>query len=553
MIRQATRTFALFAQNPWPRNTHQNQDNQSSRSSETDSIGHWDNNWHSQNCTACGLRGHIAYNCEKKRNGELYCNRCRRYTHCEATCSVLRNSSTPRFQHHHHQGHPSPRQDGNYTVPPAEPNYNTRPSPAPSSAGSTADITQMFVTYLDKNRQQTKLIEYRKDLLANVSIYDGKDKKACLMWINQCKHTARNTKMTLRELIVAKAGPIVSTQVQNFLIRVPEPTDTQIKQHILECFSNVGTRTEAHHYLKKMTLDEDECLLAHNTEYAAIHEAAHGISPENQMSEIAMMDYVRTLPHITCDKLTKQITCDNSKIHTLKQAMDMAESLDRQARQREINRQERNALRETTIREGAANEMSISEEVNFMAGRNDSRFNSTMKNNSGRWNNSPNRNNSYHGDRNNSYYGGRSKSYQGRNGSYLDRSDRNNSYSDNNKSWNPRYNYSNNYDSRRRLSKYRHQARDPKNKIKFEYNIANKEMMSNLRNMVDHLKQHPQAHRNTFKKLIPGVTKYRNLEEVREDTIAEMDIKTVQGILKEDIYLVFDALVIHDYIEEVDA
>ena len=189
--------------------------------------------------------------------------------------------------------------------------------------------------------------------------------------------------------------------------------------------------------------------------------------------------------------------------------------------------------------------MSISEEVNFMSGRNDSRFNSTMKNNSGHWNNSPNRNNSYHSGRNNSY--------QGRNGSYSDnRLDRNNSYSDN-KSWNPRYNYSNNYDSKRRLNRYRHQARDPKNKVKFEYNIADKDMMSNLRNTVDHLKQYPQANRNTFKKFIPGVTRYKNLKEVRKDTIAEMDIKTVQGILKEDIDLVFDALVIHDYIEEVDA
>ena len=82
-------------QNPWPRNTDQNRDNQSSGSSDTDSIGHWDNNWHSQKCRACGLCSHTAYNCEKKRNGELYCNRCRRYTHCEATCSVLCNSSTP--------------------------------------------------------------------------------------------------------------------------------------------------------------------------------------------------------------------------------------------------------------------------------------------------------------------------------------------------------------------------------------------------------------------------------------------------------------------------
>ena len=139
--------------------------------------------------------------------------------------------------------------------------------------------------------------------------------------------------MSLKELIAAKAGPIMATQVQNFLIRVPGATDAQIKQMILECFSNVRTRTEAHHYLKKMTLDDDESLLAHNAEYAAIHEAAHGIPPENQMSEIAFMDYGRTLPHITCDELTKQITRDDTRIHTLRQAMDMAESLDRQARQ----------------------------------------------------------------------------------------------------------------------------------------------------------------------------------------------------------------------------
>ena len=476
---------------------------------------------------------------------------------------MLRNSSTPRFQHHHNQGHPSPRPDGNYTIPPAEPNYNnynnynSRPSPAPSSAGSAVDITQLFVTHLDENRQQTRLMEYRKELLANVSIFDGKDKKSCLMWLNQCAHTAINAKMSLRELIVAKSGPIVSTQVQNFLCRVPEATDTQIKQHILECFSNVGTRTEAHHYLTRMTLDEDESLLAHNSEYAAVHEAAHGIAPEEQRSEIALMDYVRTLPQITCDELTKQITRQESKIHNLRQAMNMAESLDRQARQRELNRQERSTLRETTIREEAVNEMSIQEEVNFMSGRNDGHFNSTMKNNSGCWNNSPNRNNSYHGDRNNSYYGGRNNSYQGRNSSYSDnRLDRN--YSDNkrwnnNKSWNPRYNYSDNYDSRRRLNRYKQQSRDPKNKIKFKYNIADKEMFSTLRNTVDQLKEHPQANRHMFKKILPDVTKYRNREEVREDTIAEMRIEELQDILREDIDLIFDALVIHDYIEEVNA
>ena len=556
-------------QNPWPRNADHSRDNQSSDSSDTDSIGHWDSNWQNKKCTACGFRGHTYYNCEKKRKGELYCKRCNRYIHCDATCSRQRNSSTPSFQH---QGHHSPWPD-NHTIPPAEPsynnynnynNYNTRPSPAPSSTGSTADITQQFMTFLDESRQQAKLLEYRKELLANIPIFDGKDKKACLMWLSQCAHTAVNTKMTLKEVLAAKGGPIVSTQVQIFTSKTPDATDVELKQHILESFSNVGSRTEAHHYLTRMTVDEDESLLAHNSEYAAVHEAAHGITPEEQRSEIALMDYVRTLPQITCDELTKQITHPKSKIHNLRDVMNMAESLDRQGRQRELNRQERSALRETTIREETVNEMSIQEEVNFMSGRNDGRFNSTMKNNSGHWNNSPNRNNSYNGDRNNSYngdrnnsyYSGRNNLYQGKNNSYSDnRSDRNNSNnrSWNNKSWNPRYNYSDNYDSRRRLNRYRHQLRDPKNNIRFEYNVRDTDIYSTLRNTVDQLKEHPQADRHKFKKMLPKVTGHRNREEVCEDTIAEMKMEDLQGVLKEDVDLIFDALVLHDCIEEVDA
>ena len=289
--------------NPWSRNTDHNRDNQSSISSDAESIGHWDNNWQNQKCSACGNHGHNAWNCEKKRNGELYCSRCRKDT------------------------------DGNHTVPPVEPNFTNRPSPAPSNAGSIADVTQMFVTHLNENRQQTNLINHRKDLLANISTYDGKDKKACLMWINQVEHTATQAKMPLKELIAAKAGPIVTTQVQNFLVRVPGASDTQIKQMILECFSNVGTKTEVFHHLKKMSLDDDESLLAHNAEYAAIHEAAHRITPDNQMSQITFLDYAKTLPQITSDELTKQITREDTLIHTLRQAMDTAESLDRQARQ----------------------------------------------------------------------------------------------------------------------------------------------------------------------------------------------------------------------------
>ena len=100
----------------WQRNNMGNQDNQSSASSNAELIGHWDNNWADQKCSTCGNHGHNTWNCEKKQRGELYCSRCKKDTHCNATCSLLRSASTPRFQHQYHN-HPSPHTNNNHTVP----------------------------------------------------------------------------------------------------------------------------------------------------------------------------------------------------------------------------------------------------------------------------------------------------------------------------------------------------------------------------------------------------------------------------------------------------
>ena len=215
----------------WPRNNDHNQANHSSTSSDTDSMGHWHNNWAEQECSACKNQGHTPANCLKRKRGELYCYRCRKNTHRNTTCSILRGSSTPRFPHQY-PTHPSPHTNDNYTVPPVEPNYTNRPSPAPSNSGNMADITQMFVQHLSKDRKQTSLFKHRKDLLANVSNYDGKDRKACLKWINQLKHTAVQARMPLKELLAAKAGPIAMSAVTTFLARKPGASNAQVKQMI---------------------------------------------------------------------------------------------------------------------------------------------------------------------------------------------------------------------------------------------------------------------------------------------------------------------------------
>ena len=78
-------------------------------------------------------------------------------------------------------------------------------------------------------------------------------------------------------------------------------------------------------------------------------------------------------------------------------------------------------------------------------------------------------------------------------------------------------------------------------------------MFSTLRNMVDQLKEHPQAKKTHVQENPPRCHKVQKQRRVREDTIAEMRIEELQEILREDIDLIFDALVIHDYIEEINA
>ena len=100
------------------------------------------------------------------------------------------HSSTPRYTEDYHP-HPSPCSTDNHTVLPVEPNYSNRPSPIPvPNVTKNQDLSQLIRTSLNENREETKGIQQQKNLLANVPLFDGKDKKACLMWVNHVEHTA---------------------------------------------------------------------------------------------------------------------------------------------------------------------------------------------------------------------------------------------------------------------------------------------------------------------------------------------------------------------------
>ena len=367
------------------------QDNHSSSASESGTSTDWDGHWTGQECSACGMEGHNSRGCRARQNNELWCTRCNRNNHCNNTCRLPpRRSSTPRYTEDYHP-HPSPHSTDNQTVPPVEPHYGNETTPAPVPNTTTnQDISVLIRTCLNENKEKARGLQQQKNLLANIPLFDRKDKKACLMWVNHVEHTARQAKMSFREAVNAKAGPTVVTVIS----RYPNASDAQLKRIILESFSNVGTRLKATQYLKKLRVNSNEALAAHNAEYEAVHTVAYGVAAEHQTDEVILLNYANTLCDYASTKLRRKILRRNSHIKTLKDAMEEAEELDSQSRQEEISKLERDSIREVTLSD-SINNISLSEEsVNFMQTRGgDNKFNSTMKN--GHQNFSPNNKGNY--------------------------------------------------------------------------------------------------------------------------------------------------------------
>ena len=118
----------------------------------------------------------------------------------------------------------------------------------------------------------------------------------------------------------------------------------------------------------------------------------------------------------------------------------------------------------------------------------------------------------------------------------------------NNRGWNSPRNDNQNF---RKINKYKHDAREPRNNIKFKYTISRgeKEIMRTLRNLIDFLKGKREKVVEDIKRM-PKVNP-RGVNEVSEDSIATISIEEIQRILKENINTIYDALIASDYIEEV--
>ena len=477
----------------------------------------WENSYTHCTYNSCREKGHMQRHCTKT---DLYCTFCGTRTHDTVACKSKPKTSTPLESPSAGDYHPAPSPRAhNTSIPPEDPNKSvipnhvTQPSPVSSY---TEDLMKAWITRLDQNQVESREKQDQKRLLENIEVYDGSDKTQCLPWVNRIHQETSGSSMEFRKALLYKAGPTVF----GIIASTPKDiSDLELKQIILQNFSDIATPLEAAQKLRTMQMKADQPIRSHNYYFTAVHEAAFGIKPEDQKMRFAFEDYANSLPEFTANKLMDKIVKSNSWIHTLQDAMEQAVKIDQEIRQTEVFRTRRNASNttiDTTTTNASVNEIDEFD-VNYMAAKQgDTRFSSTMKPGHCR----------------------ESKEFSPKN-------------SHHSKPWHGGKKDGNNYNNYRRINKYRHPAREPRHNIRFEYATGRgeREIMRVLNRMIEYLKGKSDREIESIK----NMPKYdqRGVHEVSEDSIATITIDEIQRTLKEDLNIIYDALVASDYIEEI--
>ena len=480
----------------------------------------WENNYTHCTCNSCGEKGHMQRNCTKT---DLYCNFCYTRTHDTVACKSKPKTSTPLESPSAGDYHPTPSPRAHNTSIPTEdpnksviPNHVTQPSPVSSY---TEDIMKAWITRLDQNQVETREKQDQKRLLENIEVYDGNDKTQCLPWVNRIHQAISGSSMEFRKVLLYKAGPTVF----GIIASTPKDiSDLELKQIILQNFSDIATPSEAAQKLRTMQMKTDQPIRSHNYYFTAVHEAAFGIKPEDQKMRFVFEDYANSLPEFTANKLMDKIVKSNSWIHTLQDAMEQAVKIDQEIRQTEVFRTRGNASNTSIDTTANASVNKVDEfDINYMATKQgDMRFNSTMKPGHHRESKEFSPKNKY----NNSHYS---------------------------KPWHGGKKDGNGYNNYRRINKYRHPAREPRHNIRFKYATGRgeREIMRVLSRMIEYLKGKLDREIESIK----NMPKYdsRGVHEVSKDSISTITIDEIQRTLKEDVNIIYDALVASDYIEEI--
>ena len=108
----------------------------------------------------------------------------------------------------------------------------------------------------------------------------------------------------------------------------------------------------------------------------------------------------------------------------------------------------------------------------------------------------------------------------------------------------------NRFDNRRKTTKYQHYMNQQRTQVIFEYTNQNPiGLMQTVRNFINFMKINPSSREQFITNKISPCS--FNIE-VNESEIHASSLEQVQQIINKDTDLVFDALVVADYINEID-
>ena len=271
-------------------------------------------------------------------------------------------------------------------------------------------------------------------------------------------------------------------------------SDEDIKNAILTNYSDIPSTTEAATRLQSMQTSPTEPLVTFNHRYEAIHRVAFGLAPNEQYNKTIIVEYAKTLPQNTRDKLLRKIAKKNSYIRTLDDVFKQAIEINRETSFVEAASRCYNDQSNTRI-DTQINELDDSfqeGDINAMNTRATNRLNDGSYN--GCFDRSGSRNSSLNSSYNsrpsyrNNNYSNNSNSYNKQ--GYNRDNNRNRGYQPNNRYNQKNQNYQNRYDNNqdryrfdnRRPNKYQHYRNQPKAQIIFEYTDQNmSEMLKTVR------------------------------------------------------------------------
>ena len=271
-------------------------------------------------CYRCGEQSHIRTGCLAP---EVYCSYCRTSNHSNRACrrNNSPNDSPPNStssQGYHPTATP-PQGDTNGLFAPTRTSTAVQ-SPIPGTTIHTdkADITTAMTQAVHQGVSKAMGEgDVSKQMFKNLERFDGKDRSKCLEWLSNIEVIAQHSKLTFRELICQSMLPSllhIFSSISAFA------SDQDIKEILLANYSDVPSMAEAVAKLQNMQITTDEPLATFNVRYQQVHQIAYDTSPEKQMSNTVIIDYVKKLPFYPRDKLLKKLARKDSYIRTLQDA-----------------------------------------------------------------------------------------------------------------------------------------------------------------------------------------------------------------------------------------